>query len=253
MSGTIRLTCVAFLCYVCRSWTSPTEPCDWQCYLDRYPDLQKLHGPSNVVAAAEHYMRTGRGEARDCTCKGPTKPYPPNRITSDEHQELGAARKPPHGFKYPSLLQRQRELNKQRRSNPLQLSGGFDQEPPHNLLHTPPETSGQPDRPRRLDSEHPQPTATNLHQNDIVRTSGQGSGAARPTTSLCELFLDPALCNGVLVFLFLVLVIWFGYAIACWNTTTHRSNMHCKIPNRRRLGIAFVALIGFSILYTYVL
>jgi len=249
----VGLTCVAFLCCVCRSWTSPTEPCDWQCYLDRYPDLQQLHGSSNVAAAAEHYMRTGRSEARDCTCKGPTKPYPPNRITSDEHQEPGAARKPRRVSKYPSLLQKQKDITKQRRLDALQLdalqlSGGFDQESPRNLLHTPPETSGQSDR-----LTHPQPTATNLHQNDIVRISKPVAAAARPATSLCELFLDPALCNVVLIFTFLVLVIWFSYAVACWNTTTHRSNLHCKISNRRRLGIAFIALIGFSILYMYVL
>ena len=42
--------------------------CDWQCYLDRYSDLQKAFGPNNVVAAENHWKGHGKSEGRTCTC-----------------------------------------------------------------------------------------------------------------------------------------------------------------------------------------
>ena len=42
--------------------------CDWQCYLDRYLDLQDLFGKNNVLAAQNHWNEHGRKEARDCSC-----------------------------------------------------------------------------------------------------------------------------------------------------------------------------------------
>ena len=42
--------------------------CDWQCYLDRYLDLQEEFGKNNVLAAQNHWNENGRKEARDCSC-----------------------------------------------------------------------------------------------------------------------------------------------------------------------------------------
>ena len=42
--------------------------CDWQCYLDRYLDLQEEFGKNNVLAAKNHWNENGRKEARDCSC-----------------------------------------------------------------------------------------------------------------------------------------------------------------------------------------
>jgi len=47
---------------------APYETCDWQCYLDRYEDLQRKFGPTNVDAAAAHWTSSGYAEGRDCTC-----------------------------------------------------------------------------------------------------------------------------------------------------------------------------------------
>ena len=43
--------------------------CDWQCYLDRHPDLGKALGKTNVAAAQSHYWSDGKKEGRPCTCK----------------------------------------------------------------------------------------------------------------------------------------------------------------------------------------
>jgi len=43
------------------------EDCDWQCYLNRYPDLRAAFG-TNTGAAAAHYQSHGRREGRNCKC-----------------------------------------------------------------------------------------------------------------------------------------------------------------------------------------
>ena len=43
------------------------ENCDWQCYLDRYPDLQNAFGSHNLAAAENHWKKDGH-KTRDCTC-----------------------------------------------------------------------------------------------------------------------------------------------------------------------------------------
>ena len=42
--------------------------CDWQCYLDRYKDLQYHYGPNNLDGAETHWNTYGKTEGRDCTC-----------------------------------------------------------------------------------------------------------------------------------------------------------------------------------------
>jgi len=42
--------------------------CDWQCYLNKNPDLQNVFGKNNVGAAAIHFENHGKDEFRDCTC-----------------------------------------------------------------------------------------------------------------------------------------------------------------------------------------
>ena len=42
--------------------------CDWQCYLNRYPDLQRVYGPTNTNQAKNHWQSNGQREGRDCTC-----------------------------------------------------------------------------------------------------------------------------------------------------------------------------------------
>merc|ERR1711988_1033382 len=42
--------------------------CNWQCYLDRYPDLQDAFGAANTASARIHYHNHGQSEGRDCTC-----------------------------------------------------------------------------------------------------------------------------------------------------------------------------------------
>ena len=44
------------------------ENCDWQCYLDRYADLQNAFGSHNLAAAENHWNNDGHGQNRDCTC-----------------------------------------------------------------------------------------------------------------------------------------------------------------------------------------
>jgi len=46
----------------------PSRNCNWQCYLDRYSDLQRAFGATNVVAAQQHWKSNGYREGRDCTC-----------------------------------------------------------------------------------------------------------------------------------------------------------------------------------------
>lgn len=45
------------------------QACNWQCYLDRNPDLQRAYGPHNVAAAEKHWHDFGRAERRDCSCQ----------------------------------------------------------------------------------------------------------------------------------------------------------------------------------------
>jgi len=42
--------------------------CNWQCYLNRYKDLQKAFGPTNVAAAKKHFYKYGKKEGRNCKC-----------------------------------------------------------------------------------------------------------------------------------------------------------------------------------------
>merc|ERR1719163_892334 len=42
--------------------------CNWQCYLDRYPDLQKAFGKTNVKRAEKHWKDHGKKEKRECRC-----------------------------------------------------------------------------------------------------------------------------------------------------------------------------------------
>ena len=44
-----------------------TTGCDWQCYLDNYPDLRSAFG-DDQTAAAQHYTSLGQSEGRDCSC-----------------------------------------------------------------------------------------------------------------------------------------------------------------------------------------
>eukprot|EP00930_Biecheleria_cincta_P081556 TRINITY_DN7066_c0_g1_i1.p1 TRINITY_DN7066_c0_g1~~TRINITY_DN7066_c0_g1_i1.p1 ORF type:complete len:514 (-),score=90.78 TRINITY_DN7066_c0_g1_i1:69-1610(-) len=44
------------------------EACNWQCYLDKNPDLQRTYGPHNIAAAEKHWHEFGSAERRDCTC-----------------------------------------------------------------------------------------------------------------------------------------------------------------------------------------
>lgn len=48
--------------------SNTNEACNWQCYLDRYGDLQRAFGAHNVTAAERHWGVYGQGEGRDCTC-----------------------------------------------------------------------------------------------------------------------------------------------------------------------------------------
>ena len=43
------------------------ENCNWQCYLDRYPDLQTAFG-DDLAAAEKHWNTHGKKEGRDCSC-----------------------------------------------------------------------------------------------------------------------------------------------------------------------------------------
>ena len=49
-----------------------------QCYLNRYPDLQRF-GAANIAAAKTHWIQNGRNEGRDVTC-------PPTTLTDQEAQ-----------------------------------------------------------------------------------------------------------------------------------------------------------------------
>jgi len=42
--------------------------CNWQCYLEGNPDVQKAFG-NNAARAERHYQRHGKAEGRDCTCQ----------------------------------------------------------------------------------------------------------------------------------------------------------------------------------------
>jgi hypothetical protein len=44
------------------------EICNWQCYLNRYPGLQRAFGANNTAAAAQHYETHGKREGKTCTC-----------------------------------------------------------------------------------------------------------------------------------------------------------------------------------------
>ena len=58
------LICYLYFSYVIKF----VLDCDWQCYLDRYSDLQKAFGPKNVADAENHWKRHGKSEGRTCTC-----------------------------------------------------------------------------------------------------------------------------------------------------------------------------------------
>lgn len=45
-----------------------SEACDYQCYLDRYADLQEAFGPKNIEAAKKHWASYGLAEKRNCQC-----------------------------------------------------------------------------------------------------------------------------------------------------------------------------------------
>jgi len=49
------------------------QSCNWQCYLNRYPDLQNAFGATNVAGAEQHWNSNGKREGRDCTCPGYVK------------------------------------------------------------------------------------------------------------------------------------------------------------------------------------
>jgi len=49
-------------------WMSTRGICNWQCYLDRYGDLQKAYGSTNIGKAKQHWAWHGLKEGRDCTC-----------------------------------------------------------------------------------------------------------------------------------------------------------------------------------------
>jgi len=51
----------------------PPSYCDWQCYMDRYPDVRDFSG-GNELWANMHYLWIGIGEGRDCKCDGPAIP-----------------------------------------------------------------------------------------------------------------------------------------------------------------------------------
>ena len=48
------------------------ENCDWQCYLDRYPDLQTAFG-DDLAAAEAHWNSHGKSESRFCACNAPIR------------------------------------------------------------------------------------------------------------------------------------------------------------------------------------
>jgi len=53
----------------CSLQSHGSQACGWQCYLDRYPDLQAAFGRTNTEAAKTHYYKHGTAERRDCTCQ----------------------------------------------------------------------------------------------------------------------------------------------------------------------------------------
>ena len=72
----VRLTRCFYKQVVCTTWLAfrqmcekktLLEHCDWQCYLDRYSDLQDTIG-DDLVAAEDHWNNIGRSEGRDCAC-----------------------------------------------------------------------------------------------------------------------------------------------------------------------------------------
>merc|ERR1712054_184512 len=54
----------------CACSSIPIAQCNWQCYLNRYKDLQRAFGPHNIAAAKKHYLTDGWKEKRNCTCSG---------------------------------------------------------------------------------------------------------------------------------------------------------------------------------------
>jgi hypothetical protein len=42
-----------------------------QCYLDRYPDVQKIYGSKNLDGAQTHWEKTGCNQVRNNQCPGP--------------------------------------------------------------------------------------------------------------------------------------------------------------------------------------
>jgi len=46
-----------------------SQACNWQCYLNRYADLQEKLGATNIAVAQNHWKEFGQSEGRDCTCE----------------------------------------------------------------------------------------------------------------------------------------------------------------------------------------
>merc|ERR1712232_653794 len=57
----------------CACSSIPIAQCNWQCYLNRYKDLQRAFGPHNIAAAKKHYLTYGRKEKRNCACSSNPK------------------------------------------------------------------------------------------------------------------------------------------------------------------------------------
>merc|ERR1712238_78632 len=67
------------------------QACNFQCYLDRYPDLQKAFGATNTKDAERHYNNNGRREGRDCTCGDAVTVNGWNVVAADNEATNGVA------------------------------------------------------------------------------------------------------------------------------------------------------------------
>lgn len=59
-----------------KSLDSDPDSCDWQCYMDRYPDVGKSRRRASKHRAAQHYHDHGKKAKRDCTCSKPAGEAP---------------------------------------------------------------------------------------------------------------------------------------------------------------------------------
>ena len=66
---------------------SPTDVCDWSCYLGRYPDLLNEFG-DNLALAEIHYINNGQGEGRNCACDINTRRVCDWRCYLDNYPDL---------------------------------------------------------------------------------------------------------------------------------------------------------------------